>query len=219
MSIPILAVTDEGQARVSGNAAGAFGACRAGRELRRPAGQLPRVHRRCAEPAGLLRAREPRRRADSRCSGSESCKPSGAIDLSGKVIQDPATGHSRRDSRRSALLRRQTGAVFRVGDRAHDHEEWHPPAPESPATPWPLPSICCVSHAPRRAMSTIRPDPAHRGFETLRGFLEKWRPAYPSMGTCTSMTAPSPSPAAIRGYRRDQCLPLRSGAGTGAHHH
>ena len=34
-----------------------------------------------------------------------------------------------------------------------------------------------VSHAPPRDVND-RPDPAHRGFEPLRGFLEKWRPAY-----------------------------------------
>ena len=34
-----------------------------------------------------------------------------------------------------------------------------------------------VSHAPPRDVNDRR-DPAHRGFETLRGFLEKWRPPY-----------------------------------------
>jgi Icc-related predicted phosphoesterase len=34
-----------------------------------------------------------------------------------------------------------------------------------------------VSHAPPRNVND-RPDPAHRGFETIRGFLEKWRPGH-----------------------------------------
>ena len=34
-----------------------------------------------------------------------------------------------------------------------------------------------VTHAPPRGVND-RPDPAHRGFETLRGFLEQWKPPY-----------------------------------------
>ena len=34
-----------------------------------------------------------------------------------------------------------------------------------------------VTHTPPRDVND-RPDPAHRGFETFRGFLEQWRPAY-----------------------------------------
>jgi hypothetical protein len=41
-----------------------------------------------------------------------------------------------------------------------------------------------VSHAPPRDVND-RLDPAHRGFESLRGFLEKWRLPTTFMGTCT----------------------------------
>ena len=71
----------------------ADGARRLGRQLRGSARELPGVHRRRAQPPGLLRPRQPRRGVDPRRRAGKPIRdPIGAIDLGGKVVRDPTTG-------------------------------------------------------------------------------------------------------------------------------
>lgn len=110
----------------------------------------------------------------TRRSGKPIRDPFGAIDLGGKVVQDPETG---------LIL-----AGFPGSPRYNEFE----PAQYSE---WEIGVMACkmaprlalnrlqqgraldllVTHAPPRDVND-RADPAHRGFTTLRGFLEKWRP-------------------------------------------
>lgn len=112
----------------------------------------------------------------SRCSGNESCKPRGAIDLGGKVIQDPATGLILAGFPGSPRYNECEPAQYseweiglmakKMAPRLHLNRLRHGRALD-----------LLVTHAPPRDVND-RSDPAHRGFEALRGFLEKWRPAY-----------------------------------------
>jgi Icc-related predicted phosphoesterase len=110
----------------------------------------------------------------TRHSGKPIRDPVGAIDLGGKVVQDPSTG---------LIL-----AGFPGSPRYNESE----PAQYSE---WEIGVMACkmaprlhlnrlregraldllVTHAPPRDVND-RSDPAHRGFTALRGFLEKWRP-------------------------------------------
>jgi uncharacterized protein len=110
----------------------------------------------------------------TRNSGKPTRDPVGAIDLGGKVVQDPSTG---------LIL-----AGFPGSPRYNECE----PAQYSE---WEIGVMACkmaprlhlnrlregraldllVTHAPPRDVND-RSDPAHRGFTALRGFLEKWRP-------------------------------------------
>ena len=110
----------------------------------------------------------------TRRSGKPTRNPIGAIDIGGKVVQDPATG---------LIL-----AGFPGSPRYNEFE----PAQYSE---WEIGVMACkmaprlalnrlqhgraldllVTHAPPRDVND-RSDPAHRGFAALRGFLEKWRP-------------------------------------------
>ena len=111
-----------------------------------------------------------------RCSGKASCKPAGAIDLSGKVIQDAATG----------LILAGFPGCPRYGEK--DPAQYSEREIELMALRM-APRLCLnkyregraldllVTHAPPRDVND-RPDPAHRGFVALRGFLERWQPRY-----------------------------------------
>jgi hypothetical protein len=177
MSIPILAVTDEADPRIHSAT------------LRERLGHVALVVS-CGDlPASYLEfiadalnrpvyyvlgnhAEELTRR----CSGTESCKPSGAIDLGGKVMQDPATG---------LILAGIPGSPRYCEDEPAQYSEWEIGLMTKKMAPrLHLNRLrhgraldLLVSHAPPRDVND-QPDPAHRGFETLRGFLEKWRPAY-----------------------------------------
>ena len=111
-----------------------------------------------------------------RCANNGACEPAGAINLSGRVVQDPATG---------IILAGFPGCL-----RYHEHD---PAQYSEREIGWMAarmaPRLCLnrlqhgraldvlVTHAPPRDVND-RPDPAHRGFESLRGFLERWRPPY-----------------------------------------
>jgi hypothetical protein len=112
----------------------------------------------------------------NRCPGQTDCKPTGAIDLSGKVIQDPATG---------LILAGFPGSPRYVDGEPGQYSEWEMGLMAKKMTP----RLCLnrlregraldllVTHTPPRDVNDRR-DPAHRGFETYRGFLERWRPPY-----------------------------------------
>jgi uncharacterized protein len=177
MSIPILAVTDEADPRIHSAT------------LRERLGHVALVVS-CGDlPASYLEfiadalnrpvyyvlgnhAEELTRR----CSGNESCKPCGAIDLSGRVIQDPTTG---------LILAGIPGCPRYCEDEPAQYSEWEIGLMTAKMAPrLHLNRLrhgraldLLVTHAPPRDVND-RPDPAHRGFETLRGFLEKWRPPY-----------------------------------------
>jgi hypothetical protein len=111
-----------------------------------------------------------------RCLGAASCKPGGAIDLGGKVVQDPATGlilagfpgsprycdnaPGQYADREIALMARKMVPRLQWNRLRHGRA-----------------LDLLVTHAPPRDIND-REDPAHRGFEALRGFLQTWRPAY-----------------------------------------
>ena len=111
-----------------------------------------------------------------RCPGDGPCQPPGAIDLGGKVVQDPVTG--------LILAGFPGGPRYCEGEPAQ-YSEWEIGLMAKKMAPrlqlnrlrYGRALDVLVTHAPPRDIND-RPDPAHRGFETLRGFLEKWRPAY-----------------------------------------
>lgn len=111
-----------------------------------------------------------------RCSDDTTCQPSGAIDLSGKVIQDPATG---------IILAGFPGCPrYHENDPAQYSEReigWMA-ARMDPKLRWNRlrkgrAVDLLVTHAPPRGVND-RDDPAHHGFRALRGFLERWQPPY-----------------------------------------
>lgn len=111
-----------------------------------------------------------------RCSDKDACVPAGAIDLSGKVIQDPGTG---------LILAGFPGCLRYEENQPAQYSEWEIGLMAARMAPrLQLNRLrhgraldLLVTHAPPRGVND-RPDPAHRGFETLRGFLERWRPPY-----------------------------------------
>lgn len=111
-----------------------------------------------------------------RCSGHSVCKPAGAIDIGGRIVKDPGTG---------LILAGFPGCLrYRENDPAQ-FSEWEIGVMAAKMAPrlhmnrhqFGRPLDLLVTHAPPRNVND-RPDPAHRGFKTLRGFLEKWRPPY-----------------------------------------
>jgi len=111
-----------------------------------------------------------------RCSQRHACKPSGAIELSGKVVQDPGTGLilagfpgclRYEDDQPAQYTEREIGLMaMKMAPRLHLNRRRQGRALD-----------LLVTHAPPRGVND-RPDPAHRGFEAFRGFLEQWTPAY-----------------------------------------
>ena len=111
-----------------------------------------------------------------RCTTNGACEPAGAFNLGGRVVQDPATG---------IILAGFPGCL-----RYHEHD---PAQFTEREIAWMAakmaPRLCLnrlqqgraidllVTHAPPRDVND-RADPAHRGFESFRGFLERWRPPY-----------------------------------------
>jgi Icc-related predicted phosphoesterase len=110
------------------------------------------------------------------CADRESCKPTGAIDIGGKVVQDPGTG---------LVLAGFPGSPrYREGEPAQysEREISLMALKMAPQLRWNQlrhgrALDLLVTHAPPRDVND-RPDPAHRGFAALRAFLERWRPAY-----------------------------------------
>lgn len=111
-----------------------------------------------------------------RCSGKTACAPVGAIDLTSRVVQDPGTG---------LILAGFPGCLRYEEDQPAQYSEWEIALMAKKMAPrLHLNRLrqgraldLLVTHAPPRGIND-RPDPAHRGFETLRGFLQRWRPAY-----------------------------------------
>lgn len=113
---------------------------------------------------------------ENRCGEGRTCVPGGAIDISGKVITDPGTG---------LILAGIPGCLRYEDDQVGHYAEWqvglmaHKMSPRlhvNRARQGRALDLL-VSHAPPRDVND-RTDPAHRGFETLRGFLTKWSPRY-----------------------------------------
>jgi Icc-related predicted phosphoesterase len=108
--------------------------------------------------------------------GKSACHPSGAIDLGGRVVRDPETG---------IILAGFPGSPRYVENEPAQYTEWEIGLMAMKMAPrlhlnrlrHGRPLDLLVTHAPPRDVND-RADPAHRGFASLRGFLEKWRPAY-----------------------------------------
>ena len=113
---------------------------------------------------------------ENRCGEGRTCVPGGAIDISGKVITDPGTG---------LILAGIPGCLRYEDDQVGHYAEWQVGVMACKMTPrlhfhrarQGRALDLLVSHAPPRDIND-RTDPAHRGFETLRGFLTKWSPRY-----------------------------------------
>lgn len=111
-----------------------------------------------------------------RCNDTSPCEPAGAVNLSGKVVQDPATG---------LILAGFPGCLRYEENQPAQYSEWDIGLMAARMAPrlqlnrlrYGRALDLLVTHAPPRGIND-RPDPAHRGFETLRGFLERWRPPY-----------------------------------------
>jgi hypothetical protein len=111
-----------------------------------------------------------------RCAETAACRPSGAVDIGGRVVQDPATGLILAGFPGSPRYNEMEPAQYaeweiglmaaKMAPRLHLNRLRHGRALD-----------LLVSHAPPRDVND-RDDPAHRGFESLRGFLAKWRPPY-----------------------------------------
>ena len=131
-----------------------------------------------------------------RCSGNESCKPSGAIDLGGKVMTGSGDG---------LILAGIPGSPRYCEDEPAQYSEWEIGLMTTKMAPrLHLNRLrhgraldLLVSHAPPRDVND-RPDPAHRGFEPSAVFSRSGVLPTTFMGTCTSMTAPSPSSSDLR---------------------
>ena len=111
-----------------------------------------------------------------RCAQRRACKPNGAIELSGKVVQDPGTGLilagfpgclRYEDDQPAQFTERDIGLMaMKMAPRLQLNRLRQGRALD-----------LLVTHAPPRGVND-RTDPAHRGFETFCGFLEQWKPAY-----------------------------------------
>jgi Icc-related predicted phosphoesterase len=113
-----------------------------------------------------------------RCSGTPeiTCTPRGAIDLGGKVVQDPSTG---------LILAGFPGSPRYGENDPAQFSEWEidvMAGKMAPRLQWNRlrhgrALDLLVTHTPPRDIND-RADVAHRGFQALRGFLERWRPPY-----------------------------------------
>lgn len=173
MSIPILAVTDEADPRIHsetlrermGHVAFAV-SCG---DL--PFSYLEFIADALNRPVYFVHGNHQRR-----CSENVECKPTGAVDLSGRVVTDPATG---------LILAGFPGCLRYEENQPAQYAEWEIGLMAAKMTPrlqfnrlrHGRALDLLVTHAPPRGIND-RPDPAHRGFETLRGFLTHWRPPY-----------------------------------------
>lgn len=109
-------------------------------------------------------------------SDTPATPPTGAIDIGGKVVQDPATG---------LILAGFPGCPRYAEHEPEQYSEWEIGLMATKMAPrLQLNRLrhgraldLLVTHAPPRGVND-RPDPAHRGFEMLRGFLERWKPPY-----------------------------------------
>jgi hypothetical protein len=111
-----------------------------------------------------------------RRAATSVCKPTGAIDLGGKVVQDATTGLILAGFPGSPRYGESEPAQF------SEREIAMMAAKMAPRLSWNRlrhgrALDLLVTHAPPRDVND-RPDPAHRGFVTLRDFLERWRPSY-----------------------------------------
>ncbi len=173
MSIPILAVTDEVDPRVHSETLrqrmGHVEFVVSCGDL--PASYLEFIADALNRPVYYVLGNHTRR-----CSRQSACKPSGAIELSGKVVQDPGTGLilagfpgclRYEDDQPAQFTEREIGLMaMKMAPRLHLNRLRQGRALD-----------LLVTHAPPRGVND-RSDPAHLGFETFRGFLEQWSPAY-----------------------------------------
>lgn len=173
MSIPILAVTDEADPRIHSETLrermGHVAFVVSCGDL--PTSYLEFIADALNRPVYFVPGNHQRR-----CSNGAACKPTGAVDLSGKVVTDPATG---------LILAGFPGCLRYEDDQPAQFTEWEIGLMAAKMAPrLQLNRLrhgraldLLVTHAPPRGIND-RPDPAHHGFETLRGFLERWRPPY-----------------------------------------
>lgn len=173
MSIPILAVTDEADPRIHSatlrERMGHVAFIVSCGDL--PASYLEFIADAINRPLYYVPGNHARR-----CEGNGACGPSGGIDLSGKVVQDPGTG---------IILAGFPGCLRYEDDQPAQYAEWDIALMAKKMAPrlhlnrfrHGRALDLLVTHAPPRDVND-RPDPAHRGFESLRGFLERWKPAY-----------------------------------------
>jgi uncharacterized protein len=111
-----------------------------------------------------------------RCPENAPCQPAGAVNIGGKVIQDPATG---------LILAGFPGCLRYEEGQPAQYAEWEIGLMAAKMAPrlqfnrlrHGRALDLLITHAPPREVND-RDDPAHRGFETLRGFVQRWRPAY-----------------------------------------
>jgi uncharacterized protein len=173
MSIPILAVTDEADPRIHSatlrERMGHVAFIVSCGDL--PASYLEFIADALNRPLYYVPGNHARR-----CSGKGSCAPNGGVDISGKVVQDPATG---------LILAGFPGCLRYEDDQPAQFSEWEIGLMAKKMAPrlhlnrlrYGRALDLLVTHAPPRDVND-RADPAHRGFETFRGFLERWRPPY-----------------------------------------
>ena len=177
MSIPILAVTDEADPRIHSETIrerlGHVALVVSCGDL--PASYLEFIADALNRPVYYVLGNHAEE-LTHRCVESASCRPSGAVDIGGRVVQDPATG---------LILAGFPGSPRYNEVEPAQYSEWEIGLMAAKMAPrLHLNRLrqgraldLLVSHAPPRDVND-RPDPAHRGFEALRGFLEKWQPAY-----------------------------------------
>lgn len=177
MSIPILAVTDEADPRIHSTSLrermGHVAFAVSCGDL--PAGYLEFIADALNRPVYYVLGNHAEELTRG-CSGKSIRRPGGAIDLGGKVVQDPATGlilagfpGSPRycEGEPVQYSEREIGLMAtKMAPRLQLNRLRHGRALD-----------LLVTHAPPRDIND-RPDPAHRGFAALRRFLEKWQPAY-----------------------------------------
>ncbi len=173
MSIPILAITDEADPRIHSatlrERMGHVAFSVSCGDL--PSSYLEFVADALNRPLYYVPGNHQRR-----CANGADCAPTGAIDLSGKVVTDPATG---------LIMAGFPGCLRYEDDQPAQYSEWEIGLMAAKMAPrLQLNRIrhgraldLLVTHAPPRGIND-RLDPAHRGFESLRGFLERWRPPY-----------------------------------------
>ena len=177
MSIPILAVTDEADPRIHSETVrerlGHVALVVSCGDL--PASYLEFIADALNRPVYYVLGNHAEE-LTHRCTETSGCRPSGAVDIGGKVVQDPTTG---------LILAGFPGSPRYNEDEPAQYSEWELGLMAAKMAPrLHLNRLrhgraldILVSHAPPRDVND-RGDPAHRGFEALRGFLEKWRPTY-----------------------------------------